>query len=56
MEESNIVEVVKMLPISSDPKKAEYELNSMIYNIQHNHDITVHEDLFKSHFMTVTPV
>ena len=45
MEESNIIEVVKMLPISSDPKKAEFELNSMIYNIQHNHDITVHEDL-----------
>ena len=45
MGESNIIEVVKMLPISSDPKRAEFELNSMIYNIQHNHDITVHEDL-----------
>lgn len=41
----DIFEVVKMLPISYDPEKAELELNDMIYEIEHNHNIIVHEDL-----------
>lgn len=45
MADTNNIEVVKMLPISSDPVKAEIELNQMIYEIQHNHATTVHEDL-----------
>ena len=45
MADTNNIEVVKMLPISSDPVKAEIELNQMIYEIQHNHDTAVHEDL-----------
>lgn len=44
-ENKDIIEVVKMLTISSDPVKAEHELNDMISIIQKNHDIEVHEDL-----------
>lgn len=45
MADVNNIEVVKMLPISSDPVKAEIMLNTMIYDLQHNYDITIHEDL-----------
>jgi uncharacterized ubiquitin-like protein YukD len=44
-ENKDIIEVVKMLTISSDPVKAEHELNDMIFTIQKNHDIEVHENL-----------
>lgn len=45
MADTSNIEVVKMLPISSDPSKAECMLNQMIYDLQHNYDITIHEDL-----------
>ena len=45
METATTIEMVKMIPISPDPKKAECDINRTIYDIQRNHRIMVREDI-----------